>query len=56
MSGSWWRNQHNKHHAMPQKIGHDVDLNTLPLVAFTEKVSKINLFDDVGCIIRYGSV
>ena len=38
MSGSWWRNQHNKHHAMPQKIGHDVDLNTLPLVAFTEKV------------------
>ena len=40
MSGSWWRNQHNKHHAMPQKLGHDVDLNTLPLVAFTEKVAK----------------
>lgn len=42
MSGSWWRNQHNKHHAMPQKIGHDVDLNTLPLVAFTEKVSNVD--------------
>jgi fatty acid desaturase len=40
MSGSWWRNQHNKHHSMPQKIGHDVDLNTLPLVAFTSKVVK----------------
>lgn len=40
MSGSWWRIQHNKHHAMPQKLGHDVDLNTLPLVAFTEKVAK----------------
>jgi fatty acid desaturase 2 (delta-6 desaturase) len=40
MSGSWWRIQHNKHHAMPQKLGHDVDLNTLPLVAFTEKVVK----------------
>mmetsp|Transcript_20845 Transcript_20845/g.35341 ORF Transcript_20845/g.35341 Transcript_20845/m.35341 type:complete len:418 (+) Transcript_20845:61-1314(+) len=40
MSGSWWRNQHNKHHSMPQKLGHDVDLNTLPLVAFTEKVAK----------------
>jgi len=38
MSGSWWRNQHNKHHATPQKIGHDVDLETLPLVAFTDKV------------------
>lgn len=40
MSGSWWRSQHNKHHSMPQKINHDVDLNTLPLVAFTSKVVK----------------
>ena len=40
MSAAWWRNQHNKHHSMPQKIGHDVDLNTLPLVAFTDKVIK----------------
>jgi len=40
MSGSWWRAQHNKHHSMPQKLGHDVDLNTLPLVAFTNKVVK----------------
>lgn len=40
MSGGWWRKQHNKHHAMPQKLGHDVDLNTLPLIAFTEKVAK----------------
>lgn len=34
MSGAWWRNQHNKHHAAPQKVGRDVDLDTLPLVAF----------------------
>lgn len=40
MSGGWWRNQHNKHHSMPQKQGADPDLNTLPLVAFTEKVVK----------------
>ena len=40
MSGSWWRSQHNRHHAMPQKLGHDVDLDTLPLVAFTSKVVK----------------
>ena len=38
MSAGWWRTQHNKHHAMPQKLGADVDLDTLPLVAFTEKV------------------
>jgi len=40
MSGGWWRNQHNKHHSTPQKLGHDVDLDTLPLVAFSEKVVK----------------
>ena len=34
MSGSWWRSQHNRHHAAPQKVGRDVDLDTLPLVAF----------------------
>lgn len=37
MSGAWWRNQHNKHHATPQKMKHDVDLDTLPLVAFHER-------------------
>ena len=40
MSGAWWRVQHNKHHSMPQKLGHDVDLETLPLLAFTSKVAK----------------
>jgi fatty acid desaturase len=40
MSGAWWRIQHNKHHSMPQKLEHDVDLRTLPLLAFTEKVVK----------------
>jgi fatty acid desaturase 2 (delta-6 desaturase) len=39
MSGSFWRNQHNKHHATPQKVGHDVDLRTMPLVAFHKEVA-----------------
>jgi fatty acid desaturase len=34
MSGCYWRNQHNKHHATPQKLGTDPDLQTMPLVAF----------------------
>ena len=25
---------HNKHHATPQKVAHDIDIDTLPLVAF----------------------
>ena len=40
MSGKWWRTQHNKHHACPQKLKHDVDLDTLPLVAFNGQISK----------------
>lgn len=32
--GSMWNNMHNKHHATPQKIGHDIDLDTAPIVAF----------------------
>eukprot|EP00241_Pyramimonas_parkeae_P002478 CAMPEP_0114253562 /NCGR_PEP_ID=MMETSP0058-20121206/16462_1 /TAXON_ID=36894 /ORGANISM="Pyramimonas parkeae, CCMP726" /LENGTH=441 /DNA_ID=CAMNT_0001367623 /DNA_START=80 /DNA_END=1405 /DNA_ORIENTATION=- len=39
MSGAWWRNQHNKHHATPQKLQHDVDLSTLPLVSFNTAVT-----------------
>merc|ERR1712070_634187 len=40
MSAAWWRNQHNKHHATPQKLKHDVDLDTLPLVAFNAEIAK----------------
>nr|BCB67649.1 delta5 desaturase [Parietichytrium sp.] len=40
MSGAWWRSQHNKHHATPQKLKHDVDLDTLPLVAWNEKIAR----------------
>jgi fatty acid desaturase 2 (delta-6 desaturase) len=41
MSGAWWRNQHNKHHATPQKLQHDVDLNTLPLMAFSRDAPHV---------------
>lgn len=43
MSASFWRNQHNKHHATPQKINHDVDLDTLPLVAFNVACKKTKM-------------
>ncbi|QDZ22999.1 fatty acid desaturase [Chloropicon primus] len=33
-SGSMWNSMHEKHHATPQKIGYDMDLDTVPLVAF----------------------
>eukprot|EP00759_Apiculatamorpha_spiralis_P053551 PhF_6_TR6245/c0_g1_i1/m.9441 len=41
MSGGWWRSQHNRHHAVPQKLQHDVDLDTLPLVSFNRAISKV---------------
>jgi len=33
-SASMWNNMHQKHHATPQKIKHDLDIDTVPLVAF----------------------
>ena len=42
MSGAWWRNQHNKHHATPQKIRHDMDLDTTPAVAFFDTAVEDN--------------
>lgn len=40
MSAAWWRVQHNKHHATPQKHKHDVDLDTLPLLAFNKIIGR----------------
>jgi len=37
MSGNQWNNMHNKHHATPQKVNHDVDLATTPFIAFYNK-------------------
>lgn len=36
--GNMWNHMHNRHHATPQKIGHDMDLDTAPLVAFHKDV------------------
>ena len=40
MSGCYWRNQHKKHHATPQKLGADPDLFTDPLLAFHPIIGK----------------
>jgi len=33
-SALWWIRSHNRHHASPQHVGYDADLNTLPVLAF----------------------
>lgn len=40
MASKWWSSQHNRHHAMPQRLKHDVDLETLPLIAFNKGVVR----------------
>eukprot|EP01083_Nonionella_stella_P031240 85518_1 len=40
LSSSWWRSTHNKHHAGAQHLGHDPDLETLPLVAFNMHIAS----------------
>jgi fatty acid desaturase 2 (delta-6 desaturase) len=44
-SARWWRNRHNKHHAMPNSIEHDGDLRTTPFFAWDDiLVKKIPTF------------
>merc|ERR1711871_1174199 len=38
-SGAWWRNRHNKHHAKPNVHKFDSDLNTLPFLAWDDKLA-----------------
>ena len=41
-SASMWNSMHEKHHATPQKIGHDMDLDTTPLAAFFDTAVEKN--------------
>jgi len=41
-SGDMWNVMHNKHHATPQKIRHDMDLDTTPAVAFFDTAVEEN--------------
>lgn len=42
VSDSMWNSMHNKHHATTQKIDHDIDLDTMPLVLFHPKAAPKN--------------
>ena len=37
ISSTLWNSMHHKHHAAPQKVKHDIDLDTTPFVAFFDK-------------------
>lgn len=56
MSSSWWSSQHNRHHAMPQRLKHDVDLETMPLIAFNAKVVKNPKRDGKGFFVQNQSI
>ncbi|MBM4358103.1 MAG: fatty acid desaturase [Deltaproteobacteria bacterium] len=35
-SGDWWKRKHNTHHALPNVLGVDQDIDTTPFLSFTE--------------------
>ncbi|KAJ6635013.1 Acyl-lipid (8-3)-desaturase [Pseudolycoriella hygida] len=51
LSASRWRDTHSRHHAMPQRLNHDVDLDTMPILAFNAKVVK-NSKDGKGFMVQ----
>ena len=42
VSSSVWNSMHQKHHATPQKVKHDIDLDTTPFVAFFDREFEDN--------------
>lgn len=36
-SPHWWKQKHNTHHALPNVLGVDEDIDTMPLLAFDER-------------------
>jgi fatty acid desaturase len=40
-SATWWISSHNRHHASPQHLGFDSDLNTLPAMAFDSVTARM---------------
>ncbi|ORZ31751.1 fatty acid desaturase-domain-containing protein [Catenaria anguillulae PL171] len=44
-SVSWWKDKHNTHHAQPNVHGEDPDIDTMPLLAWSEHA--LELFADV---------
>jgi len=40
-SATWWISSHNRHHASPQHLGYDSDLNTLPAMAFDAVTARL---------------
>lgn len=42
VSSSVWNSMHQKHHATPQKVKYDIDLDTTPLVAFFNRAFEDN--------------
>lgn len=51
-SGPMWNSMHNKHHATTQKIGHDMDLDTMPFVLFHPKAMKKGLDREGGVLTK----
>jgi fatty acid desaturase len=42
VSSSVWNSMHQKHHATPQRVKHDIDLDTTPFVAFFKTAFEEN--------------
>jgi len=52
-SPSWWKAKHNLHHAVPNVAGFDPDIDTMPLLAWSEKFIEGELSGLPAIMIKY---
>jgi len=52
-SVSWWKAKHNLHHAVPNVAGFDPDIDTMPFLAWSEKLIDGELVGIPQVLIQY---
>jgi len=52
-SVAWWKAKHNLHHAVPNVAGFDPDIDTMPFLAWSEKLIEGELVGLPLVLIRY---
>jgi len=52
-SVGWWKAKHNLHHAVPNVAGYDPDIDTLPFLAWSEKLIEGELTGLPHFLIKY---
>jgi len=50
---TWWKSKHNMHHAVPNVKGFDPDIDTMPFLAWSEKMIEGDFSNTPPFLVKY---